>query len=56
MNPAIFGVIRHLLTIAAGALASKGVIETGQTDIVVGSLLGIAGVIWSVIDKKKGRG
>jgi hypothetical protein len=53
MNPIYLGLIRHLLTMGAGALASNGVISSNQTEIVVGSAIGIVGVIWSVIDKKR---
>ena len=52
-NPAVLGVVRHLLTIAAGALTSKGVINPDETEILVGATLGILGVIWSIFDKKK---
>jgi hypothetical protein len=49
MNPIYLGLIRHLLTMGAGALASNGVISSNQTEIVVGSAIGIVGVIWSVL-------
>lgn len=55
---AIFGLLmRHGLTLLAGALAAKGVISPGETGqfIELGASLatGAVGVIWSVIQKKK---
>lgn len=54
MNPAIIlGIVRHLLTIGAGALASKGVIAQSETETVVGAGLALIGIVWSAIDKKR---
>jgi hypothetical protein len=54
MNPAIlFGIVRHLLTIGAGALASKGVINADETETAVGAVLALVGLVWSAIDKKR---
>lgn len=51
--PIVLGIVRHLLTIGAGALASKGVINASETETLVGAGLGIIGIIWSAIDKKR---
>jgi hypothetical protein len=51
-NPAILGVVRHLLTIGAGALASRGVIGESEVEITVGSVIAILSVVWSIFDKK----
>lgn len=51
-NPFVQGLLRHVLTILAGSLATKGVIQPNETEIVVGVGLGVIGVIWSAIDKK----
>lgn len=54
MNAAIvLGIVRHVLTLAAGALASKGVIAHSETETLVGAGLGIIGIIWSALDKKR---
>jgi hypothetical protein len=53
MNPVSLGLIRHLLTLGAGFLASRGVINASETEVVVGTGIGIIGVIWSIIDKKR---
>jgi hypothetical protein len=51
-KPVVLGFIRHLLTIAAGSLATRGVIDGAEVEIIVGSLIGLGGVIWSAFDKK----
>ena len=51
-KPVVLGFIRHLLTIAAGSLATRGVIDGTEVEILVGALIGIGGVIWSAFDKK----
>jgi hypothetical protein len=47
------GLLRHLLTAAGGILASKGVIGASDVEIVSGAVVALAGVIWSVIAKRK---
>lgn len=49
----IAGIVRHLLTAGGGVLVSKGLIEAGQLDIVVGAVIAIGGVAWSIVAKKK---
>ncbi len=49
----IFALIRHLLTFVGSLLVTKGVIDAGQAETVVGAAVSLAGVIWSVLDKKK---
>lgn len=49
----VFGVARHILTIAGGVLASKGYIEAGMVEGAVGAVLTIIGLAWSVADKQK---
>jgi hypothetical protein len=53
MNPVFLGLIRHLLTLGSGFLASRGVINASETEVVVGTGIGLFGVIWSIIDKKR---
>lgn len=47
------GLIRHILTTAGGVLASKGVIESGQVETVVGAVVVLIGVVWSVWAKRQ---
>jgi len=46
------GLIRHVLTTAGGVLAGKGVIESGQIETIVGALVVLIGVGWSVWAKR----
>jgi hypothetical protein len=52
MNDTTKGLIRHLLTAGGGVLVSKGVISEADLPTVVGSILTIAGVLWSVLSKR----
>lgn len=54
-NPVFLGVIRHLLTIGAGVLASRGVIGENEVEISVGAVVALVGIVWSAIDKKKNQ-
>ena len=54
MTAAIGSIVRHLLTIAGGALASKGVtISDSDSEILVGAASIILGVVWSLWEKRK---
>ena len=53
MNATTQGILRHFLTIGAGALASRGAINASEIEILVASVLGIGGILWSIVDKKK---
>ena len=46
------GLIRHILTTGGGVLASKGVIEAGQVETIVGAVIVLIGVAWSVWAKR----
>lgn len=48
---AILGIIRHLLTLAAGYLVHKGIISGDIVDTVVSGLIGMGGIAWSVVQK-----
>jgi hypothetical protein len=48
----INGLIRHTLTIAGGALVTKGVIDEGVMMECVGIAMSLVGVVWSFIEKK----
>jgi pyrimidine deaminase RibD-like protein len=51
MNEYISSLIRHGLTSVGGSLVAKGVITTTMFDEVVGAIVVLAGVIWSVASK-----
>ncbi len=48
----IFGMVRHGLTVAAGALVTKGVIDESFTEEIIGLGMAIAALVWSVKSKK----
>lgn len=43
--------VRHLFTLACGIMVRKGYMDADETSIIVGSMLGIAGVALSVYHK-----
>jgi hypothetical protein len=52
MKDVVMGIVRHILTAVGGAVVAKGMIDAGQAEIVVGSLVALAGVAASVIEKR----
>lgn len=47
------GLIRHVLTIAGGMLVQKGILEEGQVPEVLGAIMSLLGIGWSVQSKLK---
>jgi len=45
------GILRGLLTALGGALVANGVINDGQLQTIVGALVTVTPIIWSVIQK-----
>ena len=52
----VSGVVRHVAGFAAGALVSSGLFDAAQTETIIGVLMGIAALAWSVLAKKFGWG
>ena len=52
--PELLGAFRHLLTVGAGALVAHGVLEESMTEPLVGGIIAIATVAWSMYAKKRG--
>jgi len=52
LNPAILALVRQLLTVAGTALVAKGYVHASDVEPVIGALLTIGSVIWSVADKR----
>ena len=46
------GIVRHILTFAGGTMLTSGLVDQGTFDAVVGSVITLAGVIWSITAKK----
>ena len=49
------GIIRHVLTAAGGALTTKGYVDAGELELLVGAAITIIGVVWSAIAKRRGK-
>ena len=52
LKPAILALIRQILTVAGTALVAKGFVEASNVEPMIGALLTIGSVIWSVADKR----
>ncbi len=52
MNPMIYGLLRHVLTMAGGYLVAKGYVAEGDVETIVGAVLALGGVAWSALDKR----
>jgi hypothetical protein len=53
MNPNIASLVRHILTAAGGFLVAKGLASADQLAELVGAVVSIAGVGWSIFNNKK---
>jgi hypothetical protein len=49
----ILGIVRHILTFGGGLLVTKGVVDEGTLQTIIGAVLTIAGAVWSIVDKKQ---
>ena len=52
LKPAILALIRQILTVAGTALVAKGFVQASEVEPVVGAVLTIGSLIWSVADKR----
>ena len=52
LKPATLALLRQILTVAGTALVAKGYVEASDVEPVIGALLTIGSVIWSVADKR----
>ncbi len=52
LKPAILAVVRQILTVAGTALVAKGYVEASEIEPLIGALLTIGSLIWSVADKR----
>lgn len=52
LKPAILALLRQILTAFGTALVAKGYVEASDVEPVIGALLTIGSVIWSVADKR----
>ena len=52
LKPAILAIVRQVLTVAGTTLVAMGYVQASDVEPVVGALLTIGSVVWSVIDKR----
>ena len=49
----VFGLVRHVLTAAGVYFVNEGQLEMTQAETLVGAIMTIAGIAWSIWQKKK---
>jgi hypothetical protein len=49
----VLGLVRHILTFGGGILITKGLASDSMTTELVGSLMSVLGIVWSIVSKKK---
>ena len=52
LKPAILALIRQILTVVGTALVAKGHVEASDVEPLIGAVLTIGSLIWSVADKR----
>ena len=52
-NEILLGLVRHLLTALGGVLVAKGTVDQSTVETITGSVVAVAGALWSVFSKKK---
>lgn len=52
MMQSIMGIARHILTTAGGYLVAQGAVAQSEMEAIVGGVLALAGVVWSILQKK----
>lgn len=55
LKPAILALVRQILTVAGTALVARGFVQASDVEPVIGALLTIGSVVWSVMDKRGRR-
>lgn len=53
MNANLSSLIRHLLTAAGGFIVAKGLASADQVGELVGAIVSIAGIGWSMFNNRK---
>ena len=55
MNATTKGLIRHALTVLGGAVVSRGYIDADAYQSLIGGVLTISGVLWSMHEKREAK-
>lgn len=48
-------IARHVLTTIGGGLVASGAIDSGQLETGIGAIFVLAGIVWSVVQKRSGK-
>lgn len=51
----ILGIVRHTLTAVGGGFVTNGVATSDEISAIIGGIVTLAGVIWSVIAKRSAK-
>ena len=51
----VLGIVRHLLTTVGGIIVSKGITDEGTMTAIVGGLVAVVGVVWSIWSNKQSQ-
>jgi hypothetical protein len=49
----VLGIVRHILTFGSGFVIAKGWLDESLAAELVTAFIGLAGAVWSVVDKRK---
>ena len=52
LKPAILALIRQVMSVAGTALVAKGYVQASEIEPLIGALLTIGSVVWSIADKR----
>jgi len=52
LQATIFALVRQVLTIGGTVLVAKGYLEASEVEPIVGIILTLTSVVWSIIDKR----
>lgn len=52
LKTAILAILRQVLTVAGTALVAKGYVQASDIEPVIGALLTVGSIVWSVSDKR----
>ena len=55
LRPTILALVRQILTVVGTALVARGFVQVSDVEPVIGALLTIGSVVWSVVDKRGRR-
>lgn len=48
----VLSVVRHILTFAGGYLVTKGIVDEGTLNELIGGIITVGGIVWGILEKK----